>query len=214
MRNFLQKRDIYFMLMFLLTIILAAIGYLVGSLNSAILVCKSLQLGDPRTEGSGNPGATNVLRIAGKMPALIVLLGDILKGLLPVLIAKVIDIDGFELALIALACVIGHIFPLFFNFQGGKGVATAFGSLLILSASVAIVVAIVWGVVVFTTKYISLASLIAGILSTVLILFAHTAYFLPLFVITTLIIFRHKDNINRLKLGTESKFNLQKNETS
>ncbi len=200
--------------MFLLAIILAAIGYLVGSLNTAILVCKSMQLVDPRTEGSGNPGATNVLRMAGKMPALIVLLGDVLKGLLPVLIATVVGVDGFWLAFIALACVVGHMFPLFFKFQGGKGVATAFGGLLILSTGVAIIVAIIWGVVVFTTKYVSLASLIASVLSVVLILFAHTTYFLPLFVMVALIVFRHTENIIRLKAGTETKLNLQKNERS
>lgn len=193
--------------MFILAILFTAIAYFVGSLNSAILVCRVMKLGDPRIEGSGNPGATNVLRIAGKNAALIVLVADILKGLIPVLLATMLGLSDFWLGWLALVAVIGHMFPLFFKFQGGKGVATALGTVLVLSPGVAIVTAIVWAVVVFITKYISLASIIAVVFAVVLILFLHTIYFLPLFIMTILIVWRHKKNIDRLRAGTENKIN-------
>lgn len=191
--------------MFILAILFIAVAYFVGSLNSAILVCKAMKLGDPRAEGSGNPGATNVLRIAGKQAAIIVLAADVLKGVLPVFLAQILGISGFALACVALAAVVGHMYPVFFKFQGGKGVATTFGTLLALSFGIGIIAMIVWGVVVFITKYVSLASLVAMVLMLVLMLFSHTAYFLPLLIMVALIVWRHKENIDRLKAGTENK---------
>ncbi|HVV68334.1 MAG TPA: glycerol-3-phosphate 1-O-acyltransferase PlsY [Gammaproteobacteria bacterium] len=188
-------------------IIFIIIAYLVGSLSSAILVCKAMSLPDPRTEGSGNAGATNVLRIAGKLPAILTLVGDLLKGFLPVLIAYLLGAWGFMLALVALAAVVGHIFPLFFKFQGGKGVATLFGGMLVLSFPIALISLIVWIVVVAISRYISLASLVAVVLGTLLVLFFHTVYFLPILIAAILIIWRHMENIQRLKAGTENKFN-------
>ncbi len=192
--------------MIIVGIIFIVIAYFVGSLSSAILVCKAMDLPDPRTAGSGNAGATNVLRIGGKLPAILTLVGDILKGFLPVLIARLLGVTDFLLAMVALAAVVGHIFPAFFNFKGGKGVATAFGALLALVFGVAIVAAIIWVVVVFLTRYISVASLIATVLSVILVLFVHTNYFLPVLVMALLIIWRHMDNIKRLRAGTENKF--------
>lgn len=191
--------------MFILAILFIAIAYLVGSLNSAILVCKVMKLGDPREAGSGNPGATNVLRIGGKKAALIVLITDLFKGVVPVLLAQILGVADFWLGCVAVAVVVGHMFPVFFKFQGGKGVATAFGAVLALSVWIAIIALIVWGVVVFVTKYVSLASLIAAVLVVVLMLFSHPIYFIPLLVMVILIIWRHKENIDRLKAGTESK---------
>jgi len=193
--------------MFLLSIIFIAVAYVIGSLNSAILVSRVMKLADPRSEGSGNPGATNVLRIAGKQAAAIVLAADVFKGVIPVLLASMLGIADFSLGCVALAAVVGHMYPLFFKFQGGKGVATAFGVLLVLSFWVGIIAAIVWGVVVFVTKYISLASLIAMVLAVVLILFSSVAYFLPILIMVALIVLRHKENIERLKAGTENKVN-------
>lgn len=192
-------------MMFILSILFIAIAYLIGSLNSAILLCKVMKLADPRTEGSGNPGATNVLRIAGKKVAAIVLVGDMLKSIVPVLCAQMVGVSGFALACVALAAVIGHMYPLFFKFQGGKGVATAFGAILALSFWIGLLAVIVWGVVVFVTKYVSLASLVAMVFAAVLMLFAHTPYFLPIAVIVVLVAWRHKENIDRLKAGTENK---------
>lgn len=191
--------------MVILAILFIAIAYAVGSLNSAILVCKAMKLADPRSEGSGNPGATNVLRLAGKQAAIIVLVADVLKGFLPVLIAEMVGISGFMLGCVALAAVVGHMYPAFFKFQGGKGVATAFGVLLALSAGIGIISILVWGVVVFVTKYVSLASLVALVLAVVLMLFVHPACFLPVLALVVLVIWRHKENIDRLKAGTENK---------
>jgi glycerol-3-phosphate acyltransferase PlsY len=192
------------------SIIFIIIGYLIGSLNCAILVCKAMKLPDPRSQGSGNPGATNVLRTSGKTPAIIVLVGDILKGFLPVFIAKLVGVSGMWLALVALAAVLGHIFPLYFKFRGGRGVAPAFGGILALSAWVGIICLIVWGIVLFTSRYVSLASMITAVLAVVLVLFIHVHYFLPVAVIAILIIWRHMENIDRLKAGTEHKFEFKK----
>lgn len=193
----------------LLAILFLIAAYLLGSLNSAILICKLMKLPDPRLDGSGNPGATNVLRVAGKLPGILVLVGDVLKGLIPVLLAKVVGVSGFMLALVALAAVIGHIFPIFFEFKGGKGAATAFGGFLALSLWVSIIVIFIWAVITFTARYISLATLIATTLGAILILFDHSNYFLPCAVMAGLIIWRHWDNIERLKAGTENKFELK-----
>src|SRR5258708_38140208 len=118
---------------YLIIVIAVAISYLIGSISSAIIVCKIMRLPDPRTQGSHNPGATNVLRIGGKKAAVITLFGDLLKGVIPVLAAKCLNFDALTLSLIAFAAFIGHIFPIFFRFEGGKGVATALGCLLALN---------------------------------------------------------------------------------
>lgn len=191
--------------MFILALLFIVIAYAVGSLNSAILVCKAMKLADPRSEGSGNPGATNVLRMAGKQAALFVLIADMLKGFLPVLIAHMIGITDSALGCVGLAAVVGHMYPVFFKFQGGKGVATTFGVILALSLWIGLLVAIVWAVVVFVTKYVSLASLISIVLALVFILFGYISYFLPVLVIAALVVFRHKENIERLRAGTENK---------
>ena len=104
--------------------------YLIGSISSAILICKALSLPDPRTQGSNNPGATNVRRIAGNNVAVVVLLGDTLKGFLPVLLATMLDLSMLETSLIGLGAFLGHIYPVFFRFKGGKGVATYIGAMI------------------------------------------------------------------------------------
>ena len=187
-------------------IILSVIAYLIGSLSSAIIVCKFLNLPDPRTQGSMNPGTTNVLRIGGKIPALVTLSGDILKGFLPVLVGHLVGISGFFLGLIAISAFLGHLFPLFFNFQGGKGVATALGVFLALSPIVGIAIIICWILVAAIFRYSSLAALVAAILAPILMLvFADMGYFLPTLAITAMLIWRHLANIQRLRAGTESK---------
>ncbi len=113
-----------------MNLLLIAAGYLLGSLSSAIIICRLLGLPDPRGQGSGNPGATNVLRIGGKKAAAATLIGDMLKGLIPVLIAKLLGASLAIQALVAIAAFLGHLYPLFFGFKGGKGVATALGVLL------------------------------------------------------------------------------------
>lgn len=187
-------------------LILAALAYLLGSVNTAVLVCKFMNLPDPRTEGSRNPGATNVLRLAGRQAALFVLIADALKGFIPVVLAWMVGISGFALGLIAIAAVLGHIFPAFFQFKGGKGVATAIGAVFGLSFIVGILVLITWGAVIYFTRYSSLASIVAFVLAPIYILiFSHAAYFLPVVIITGILIWRHWENIQRLQAKTEPK---------
>ena len=127
------------------------IAYLVGSIASAIVVCRAMGLPDPRGEGSGNPGATNVLRIGGKVPAALTLAGDVLKGVLPVLLAKSLSLSPTIVALSVLAAFLGHLYPLYFRFQGGKGVATAVGAIATLAWPVASVMCTLWLAVAVVT---------------------------------------------------------------
>ncbi len=191
-------------------IICALIAYLLGSIETSILLAKLFKFPDPRSGGSRNAGATNVLRTAGKNVALLTLIGDLLKGFVAVWITHAFGVHGFFLAFAGLAAVIGHIFPCFFQFKGGKGVATAIGALLYLSVLTTIIVVIIWFVVVFMTRYISLASIISITAAPILILiFSKSAYFIPLLLIAALILWKHKENIQRLQKGTEHKVKLK-----
>ncbi|CAL7964137.1 putative glycerol-3-phosphate acyltransferase [Gammaproteobacteria bacterium] len=192
--------------MMISVIIFGVIAYLIGSLSSAIIVCKLLKLPDPRTQGSMNPGATNVLRIGGKTPALITLAGDMLKGFLPVLVGHLVGISGFFLGLIAVAAFLGHLYPAFFKFQGGKGVATAAGAILALSPIVGVAAIISWLLVAAAFRYSSLAALASAIATPIFMLFlGDKAYLLPMLIITAMLIWNHRDNIQRLRSGSESK---------
>tara|TARA_A100001015_G_C14992080_1_gene714426 strand:- start:403 stop:981 length:579 start_codon:yes stop_codon:yes gene_type:complete len=190
-------------------IIALIISYLLGSLSSATITSKLLNTPDPREEGSQNAGATNMLRTAGKKAALYTVGGDALKGLIAVIIARIFGVNHTALALVALVAVLGHIFPVFFKFKGGKGVATAFGSILGISFIIAIASAIVWIVLAYITRYASLASVIAVIASVIFsILFGRLDITFPLFLLAILIIWKHKANIERLMQGKESKIKL------
>nr|WP_241480476.1 glycerol-3-phosphate 1-O-acyltransferase PlsY [Legionella norrlandica] len=142
-----------------LFLFLILVGYLMGSINSAIIVCRVFGLPDPRMEGSKNPGATNVLRLGGKQYGIIVMVFDVVKGILPVLIAKLLNAPPVTVAFTALAAVIGHMYPLFFHFKGGKGVATAIGALLAFHFVIGIMVAATWLLVANFWRYSSLARL-------------------------------------------------------
>lgn len=182
------------------------IAYLLGSISCAILISKYLKLPDPRHEGSGNPGASNILRTAGKNKAVLVLAGDILKGLLAVLIARVIGVQGFMLGIVAVAAVAGHVFPLFFKFKGGKGVATMVGALIMLSFWTGLLVAAVWIAVAFIFRFASLASLIAAVCAPIfMLIFGSHLYAFPVLLITALVVWKHMGNIKRLMNGTEAK---------
>lgn len=181
---------------------------MVGSVSSAIVVSRLMGLSDPRTSGSGNPGATNVLRLGGKRAAIITLAGDVLKGLLPVLAARLLpDSVPIVLAAVGLAALLGHVFPVFFRFQGGKGVATAFGVMAGISWPTALATLTTWLLVAVIFRYSSLSAVVAALMSPVYI-----AYFTsePIYVWTYLlialwIIQRHRTNIRNLLAGTESK---------
>ncbi|MEM1243648.1 MAG: glycerol-3-phosphate 1-O-acyltransferase PlsY [Pseudomonadota bacterium] len=198
--------------MFIVTIFFMAIGYALGSLSSAVIVAKIMNLPDPRKEGSKNPGATNILRIGGKAAAGLVLLGDILKGFIPVLLASVVGLTGGSLAWVMLAAVVGHMFPCFFQFKGGKGIATMFGGVLGISLLLCIFALIVWIVVAAITRFSSFASLCATAAIVVFgtFLTGMSGLFFPFIIMAILIVIRHQENIKRLMNGTESKIDFKK----
>lgn len=199
------------MIALLIALFVCVVAYLCGSVSSAVIVCRFFDLPDPRAEGSKNPGATNVLRLAGKSYAGVVLFVDMLKGLLPVLLAKWLDVSLVTLGFTCLAAVIGHIYPIFFGFKGGKGVATAMGAMFGLHFMLGIAVLITWIVVANLSKYSSLASLVSmGLAPLYMVVMVRSFDAFPaLFFITLLIFFKHNENILRLIDGKENKMALR-----
>jgi len=190
-----------------MNLLLITAGYLLGSLSSAIIVCRLLGLPDPRGEGSGNPGATNVLRIGGKKAAAITLIGDMLKGLVPVLIAKLLGADLTIQAAVAVAAFLGHLYPLFFGFKGGKGVATALGVLLGLHWPVGLLTIATWLVIAKVFKISSLAALLAILVTPLYIwlLIPNNSLIIAMLFMGTLLFWRHRTNIKGLLAGSEGK---------
>ncbi|MBA3661570.1 MAG: glycerol-3-phosphate 1-O-acyltransferase PlsY [Gammaproteobacteria bacterium] len=189
------------------TLVGIAIAYLFGSISSAIIICKLWHLPDPRTTGSRNPGATNVLRVGGKLPALLTLLGDALKGVIPVFVAQRYGLTPEGVALIAFAVFLGHLYPIFFRFEGGKGVATALGCLFVLSWPVALLWVVNWLILAYLFRYSSLAAIVATFIAPFdLLLFqAPLAYCYGMFSIALMLIVRHRTNMINLWHGTERK---------
>jgi glycerol-3-phosphate acyltransferase PlsY len=190
--------------------VLVVLGYLSGSLASAVIVCRIMNLPDPRGEGSGNPGATNVLRLGGKKAAALTLAGDMLKGAAPVLLAHLLTDSPTVLAGTAVAAFVGHLYPVFFQFKGGKGVATAFGAVAALVLPVALFMAAVWVLAAMATRYASLASVSAAVAAPLfaLVFIREPAYIVALIVIAALLVYRHWGNIERLRDGTEPEISL------
>ncbi len=189
------------------SIALVIAAYLLGSIATAIVTCRLMGLPDPRSHGSGNPGATNVLRHGGGKAAAITLLGDVVKGLLPVLAAKLLELPPTVIAATALASFLGHLFPIYFGFRGGKGVATAFGAMLGLSWMLAGAVAATWLVMALVFRYSSLSALTAAALAP-LYTFALDpvpAYIGVITLMSVLLFWRHHSNIRKLLNGTEDK---------
>lgn len=186
-------------------------AYLIGSISSAILICKIMRLPDPRTQGSGNPGATNVLRIGGKLAAAMVLLGDVAKGWLPVLLVKLFTTNPWIISAVLFAAVMGHIYPIFFQFKGGKGVATAVGGLLGLSPTLGGIFIFTWLGVFALTRYSSLSALVAISLVPFFAWgFLDERYVVVLSILAVMTLWRHRSNIQRLMSGTEGKFSTKK----
>jgi glycerol-3-phosphate acyltransferase PlsY len=182
----------------------AALAYLAGSVSTAIIVCKAMGLKDPRTEGSGNPGATNVLRVGGKLPAALTLIGDALKGLLPVVITAALIDHSATIALAAFAAFLGHLYPIFFDFRGGKGVATGFGALLGLDWTVGALALVTWLAISLAFKRSSLAALATFVLIPVYLLFeGQLTYAVSFVMIGAFLFYTHRENIQRLIAGTE-----------
>ena len=186
-------------------------AYLIGSLSFAVIVSKFYGLDDPRSYGSGNPGATNVLRSGRKEAAALTLLGDALKGLVAVLLARWLQsyfgLADEVVAAVAVAVLAGHMWPLFFGFKGGKGVATALGVLLALSWPVALICAAVWLVMAFGLKISSLAALTATVISPLAAMFLvqQPSWQAAIALIAALVLLRHRSNIQNLLSGKESK---------
>jgi glycerol-3-phosphate acyltransferase PlsY len=192
--------------MIILFLSLLVFAYLCGSFSSAIIVCKIMGLPDPRTQGSGNPGATNVLRMGGKAIAAAVLILDAFKGLAPLVVAKIFLSNPLLLGFVGLAAVLGHSYPLFFKFQGGKGVATLIGVLLGIYGGLGLAFLVIWFVMSKLFRYSSLAALTATALTPFLAWFmVSSGYFLPLLLIAVLVFYRHSGNIQRLMNRTEPK---------
>ena len=191
-------------------------AYLIGSLSFAVIVSRLMGLNDPRSYGSKNPGATNVLRSGNKAAAVITLLLDTLKGWVPVVLVKWFGADyglgDGTVAAVGLAAFLGHLYPVFFRFQGGKGVATAAGVLIGISWVLGLATLATWLIVAYFSRYSSLASLAAAVFSPLYYLFGDRAAWyvdkgilVMLVLISTLLIYRHRENINKLLKGTESR---------
>lgn len=196
--------------MSLLAFLLPVAGYLIGSLSSAVFVCRLLGLPDPRLEGSNNPGATNVLRLGGKKAAAITLAGDLAKGLVPVLIATGLGAAPGVVAATALGAFLGHLYPVFFGFRGGKGVATAAGVWAAVSWQVILILVGIWLAVVLASRYSSLAALSATAALPLVLLYVGSdrAFVAVSLVMTVLLVWRHRTNIGRLVRGEESRVRL------
>jgi len=199
----------------------AAAAYLVGSLAFAVIVSRVMGLSDPRSFGSGNPGATNVLRSGSKVAAIVTLLLDAGKGLAPVLMVKAwgpqLGLAEGTIALVALAAFLGHLYPVFFRFQGGKGVATFLGAVFGVDLVLGVATGATWLIVAYFLRYASLASLVAAVFAPMYYLLgdrvawsAERPVVAALCVMTLLLAWRHRENINRLVAGTESRLGAAK----
>ena len=196
-------------------------SYLMGSLSFAVIVSRLMGLNDPRSYGSKNPGATNVLRSGSKKAAILTLLLDAFKGWLPVALVLTYGpeqgLGASTAALAGLAAFLGHLYPVFFGFVGGKGVATAVGVLVGVNGSLALATVLSFAIVLYFSRYVSLASMVAAVFAPVFYLFgdgvawqATSPEVLSLAVMALLLLWRHRENINRLLAGTESKLGQKK----
>ncbi len=204
-----------------LPVLAVLVGYLIGSLSFAVIVSRVMGLDDPRTFGSKNPGATNVLRSGSKAAAIVTLVLDAAKGWLPVLLVKLLGSsyglgDG-TVAMVGLAAFLGHVYPVFFKFAGGKGVATALGVLLGISGWLGLAVALIWLLMALAFRYSSLASITAAVLAPAVYVMGGDGLWmmnksaaLALALMSLFLLYRHADNINRLIKGTESRLGKKK----
>lgn len=187
--------------------LLPLFAYLLGSVSSAIVIARLFGLTDPRQVGSGNPGATNILRYGGKKAAALTLAGDVLKGVIPVLLAHALGAAPLILALTLLAAFLGHVYPVFHGFKGGKGVATAAGALIALNGWVGLALIGTWLAMAFTTRYSSLSAIVTTLLSPLYVWWFTRE---PLSIAATavmgvMLVWRHRSNIQKLIAGTETK---------
>lgn len=198
----------------MLTIVFVIAAYLLGSISFAVVTSKAFGIADPRTYGSGNPGATNVLRSGKKAAAALTLFGDAAKGWLAVFVAMQLGLSNVQIALVALAVFLGHLFPIFLNFKGGKGVATALGVLLALSGWLGLAVLATWLFMAAVFRYSSLSALVAAIAAPLyaFMLGLPHEWVLASLMMSLLLVWRHKSNIQNLLAGRESKIGSKKAE--
>jgi glycerol-3-phosphate acyltransferase PlsY len=191
----------------MLIYLLPLAAYLFGSISTAVLIARAMGLQDPREVGSKNPGATNILRYGGKTAAVLTLIGDILKGVIPVLIARALTADAVIITLCGFAAFLGHLFPVFFSFRGGKGVATALGVWFALNPWVGLALLATWVLMALLFRYSSLAALTASAAAPLYVawLSPGTPYLATMIVMSAILIFRHRSNIRNLIAGTETK---------
>ena len=205
----------------LIPVTVVLVSYLVGSLSFAVIVSRLMGLNDPRSYGSKNPGATNVLRSGSKKAAILTLLLDAAKGWLPVALVLTYGpehgLGAGVAALSGLAAFLGHLYPVFFGFVGGKGVATAVGVVVGVNGLLALTTVLTFAIVVYFSRYVSLASMVAAVFAPAFYLFgtgvawqATATEVLCLSVMALLLVWRHRENINRLLAGTESKLGQKK----
>jgi glycerol-3-phosphate acyltransferase PlsY len=201
--------------------IATVVAYLIGSLSFAVVVSRAMGLSDPRTYGSKNPGATNVLRSGSKKAAILTLLLDAIKGWLPVFVVKgwgeALGLGDGTVALVGLAAFLGHLWPVFFRFVGGKGVATAAGVIFGFEPWLGLAALLTWVIVAYAFRYSSLASIVTAVFAPAFYLFGHdvawnapTSMILALVFMGLLLVWRHAENINRLIAGKESKLGAKK----
>jgi glycerol-3-phosphate acyltransferase PlsY len=186
---------------------LPVLAYLLGSISSAVIVSRVMGLADPRETGSKNPGATNILRYGGKTAAVLTLAGDILKGVIAVLVARALTADAVIITLCGFAAFLGHLFPVFFSFRGGKGVATALGVWFAIDPWVGLALLVTWVLMALLFRYSSLAALTASAAAPLYVawLSPGTPYLATMIVMSAILIFRHRANIRNLIAGTETK---------
>ena len=197
----------------LLSIVLVAAGYLIGSVSFAVVVSHLMGLPSPHSYGSGNPGATNVLRSGSKKAAILTLLGDAVKGGFALWLAQRIGASELVLAAVALAAFLGHLFPLYFHFRGGKGVATAVGILLVMDLKLGFTTLGIWVVVALVTRYSSLAAIVGALAAPVIAVMTlgKSWYALAVLCMALLLIWRHRGNISKLLGGSENRIRLGSN---
>jgi glycerol-3-phosphate acyltransferase PlsY len=189
------------------TLLYSVIAYLIGSFSTAIATCKIMGIEDPRNTGSNNPGATNVLRHGGKKAAIITLIGDALKGLIPVLIAIQLQASPLTVGLVGLFALLGHIFPIYYRFKGGKGVATYYGVILGMNWQVGLIALVIWLIIAKLLKLSSLSALISVFMTPIILWYFTESVELSsvMTAMSVLVFWRHKKNIQLLLQGSEAK---------
>ncbi|MFL6653654.1 MAG: glycerol-3-phosphate 1-O-acyltransferase PlsY [Sulfurifustis sp.] len=192
--------------------LLVVVAYLIGSVPMAIVVARLMKLPDPRTAGSGNPGTTNVLRIGGKTAAALTLAGDVLKGVIAVVLARQFTSDAGIIAASGMAVFVGHLYPIFFGFQGGKGVATALGVWLVIAPGAGALLLVTWLAMALLFRYSSLAAIVAAGAAPLYVawLAPLTPYLILSIGMSALLVWRHRANIRNLAAGKESRIRLSR----